>query len=141
MSIDHPRDVGGALTDDAPIPEATGIEMNTRQTIIPPDMLPGRWDLQAITQLFKENRFCKGEFIGLGRKLDLKNIVCPTCLLAGAAEITMSEQVMIAAKLIGTHADKIVSRIAPGGHVGLFMGERTLKETWPEIGRWIVQQQ
>ena len=104
--------------------------------------LPGRWYLQAIAQLFKENRFCKGEFIGLGRKLDLKNIVCPTYLLAGAADtITTSEQVMIAAKLIGTHADKIVSRIAPGGHVGLFMGERTLKETWPEIGRWIVQQQ
>ena len=33
--------------------------------------LPGRWYLQVIEQLFKENRLAKGEFIGLGRKLDL----------------------------------------------------------------------
>jgi poly-beta-hydroxyalkanoate depolymerase len=36
--------------------------------------LPGRWYLQEITLLFKENRLAKGEFIGLGRKLNLHNI-------------------------------------------------------------------
>jgi len=103
--------------------------------------LPGRWYLQAINQLFKENRFWKGEFVGLGRKLDLKNIVCPTYLLAGAADdVTTVEQVMNAAKQIGTPKDKINSRIAPGGHIGLFMGARTLEETWPDIARWIVVQ-
>ncbi len=103
--------------------------------------LPGRWYLQAINQLFKENRFWKGEFIGLGRKLDLKNIVCPTYLLAGEADdVTTAEQVMNAAKAIGTPKDKIVSRIAPGGHIGLFMGSKTLKETWPDISRWIAAQ-
>ena len=34
--------------------------------------LPGRWYLQAIRQLFKENRFAKGEFVGLGRRLTLE---------------------------------------------------------------------
>jgi hypothetical protein len=29
--------------------------------------LPGRWYLQVITQLFKENRLAKGTFMGLGR--------------------------------------------------------------------------
>jgi poly(3-hydroxyalkanoate) synthetase len=47
--------------------------------------LPGRWYLQVIAQLFKENRLAKGEFIGLGRKLNLRNTTCPTYLLAGAA--------------------------------------------------------
>ena len=47
--------------------------------------LPGRWYLQVITQLFKENRLAKGEFVGLGRKLDLRDITCPAYLLAGAA--------------------------------------------------------
>jgi hypothetical protein len=41
--------------------------------------------LQAITQLFKENRLAKGMFIGLNRKLDLRNIICPLYLLAGDA--------------------------------------------------------
>ncbi|HUO55050.1 MAG TPA: alpha/beta fold hydrolase [Rhodoblastus sp.] len=104
-----------------------------------PTDLPGRWYLQAITQLFKENRFCRGEFVGLGRKLNLQDIVCPTYLLAGASDdITTAEQVLDAAKYIGTPKDEIVSRTAPGGHIGLFMGARTLKEFWPEIGRWIA---
>lgn len=48
--------------------------------------LPGRWYLQVITQLFKEDRLAKGEFIGLRRKLDLHDITCPAYLLAGAAD-------------------------------------------------------
>jgi hypothetical protein len=31
-------------------------------------------------------------------------------------------------------------RIVPGGHVGLFMGARTLEEAGPEIAAWIARQ-
>ena len=103
--------------------------------------LPGRWYLQVIEQLFKENRLAKGEFIGLGRKLDLRDITCSTYLLAGAADdITTPEQVLDAAKYLGTPADRIVQETVPGGHIGLFMGARTLKEHWPRIARWIAAQ-
>ena len=103
--------------------------------------LPGRWYLQVITQLFKENRLAKGEFVGLGRKLKLRNITCPAYLLAGAADdITTPEQVLDAAKYLGTPKDRIVQKTVPGGHIGLFMGARTLKEHWPAIARWIAAQ-
>ena len=103
--------------------------------------LPGRWYLQVIEQLFKENRLATGEFIGLGRKLDLADITCPTYLLAGAADdITTPEQVLDAAKYLGTPARHIVTETVPGGHIGLFMGARTLKEHWPRIARWIAAQ-
>jgi polyhydroxyalkanoate depolymerase len=103
--------------------------------------LPGRWYLQAITQLFKENRFFKGQFVGLGRTLNLKDITCPIYLLAGADDdITTPEQVMSAKNHVGTPKDKIAEKIAPGGHIGLFMGSRTLKESWPEIAKWICAQ-
>ena len=103
--------------------------------------LPGRWYLQVIEQLFKENRLAKGEFIGLGRKLDLTNITCSTYLLAGAADdITTPEQVLDAAKYLGTPKNRIVQETVPGGHIGLFMGARTLKEHWPRIARWIAAQ-
>src|SRR5450756_2010107 len=99
--------------------------------------LPGRWYLQVITQLFKENRLAKGQFIGLGRKLDLHDIACPTYLLAGAADdITTPEQVLDAAKYLGTPKSKIVKKTVPGGHIGLFMGASTLKEDWPPIAQW-----
>jgi len=103
--------------------------------------LPGRWYLQAIGQLFQENRFAKGQFVGLGRRLDLRDITCPLYLLAGAGDdITTPEQVLNAAKYVGTPADQIVSQTVPGGHVGLFMGARTLKEHWPQIARWLAAQ-
>ncbi len=101
--------------------------------------LPGRWYLQVMTQLFQENRLAKGEFVGLGRKLNLHTITCPTYLLAGAADdITTPEQVLDAAKYLGTPKDRIVQKTVPGGHIGLFMGARTLKENWPQIARWIA---
>lgn len=103
--------------------------------------LPGRWYLQVIQQIFQENRLAKGEFVGLGRKLDLRNITCPAYLLAGAEDdITTPEQVLDAAKYIGTPKDRIVSKTVPGGHIGLFMGHGTLRYHWPAIARWIVAQ-
>ena len=44
--------------------------------------LPGRYYLQAIEELFKANRFARGEFVGLGRKLSLKDVKIPLYLLA-----------------------------------------------------------
>ena len=103
--------------------------------------LPGRWYLQAITQLFKENRLAKGQFVSLGRTLDLRNINCPLYLLAGAGDdITTPEQVLGAKNYVGTPKGLIVEKTVPGGHIGLFMGARTLKQDWPEIARWIDAQ-
>ena len=103
--------------------------------------LPGRWYLQVITQLFKENRLAKGTFVGLGRRLDLRNITCPLYLLGGADDdITAPEQVLGAKNFVGTPKERIVEKTVPGGHIGLFMGARTLKEDWPEIAQWIAAQ-
>lgn len=101
--------------------------------------LPGRWYLQAIRHLFKDNELAKGKFMALGRRLDLRDITCPAYLLAGAGDdITTPEQVLDTAKYIGTKRHDIVQKTAPGGHIGLFMGARTLKDYWPDIARWIA---
>jgi poly(3-hydroxybutyrate) depolymerase len=103
--------------------------------------LPGRWYLQAVNQLFRENRLAKGEFTGLGRCLALGDIRCPVYLLAGDADdITPKEQVFAAEALVGTPKAKIAKAIAPGGHIGLFMGASTLREHWPEVARWILRE-
>jgi polyhydroxyalkanoate depolymerase len=104
--------------------------------------LPGRWYLQAIHQLFMENRLAKGEFVGLGRRLSLADIRCPVYLLAGDADdITPREQVFAAEHLVGTPKARIAKALAPGGHIGLFMGAKTLRENWTEIARWIVREE
>ncbi|WP_127904319.1 alpha/beta fold hydrolase [Solirhodobacter olei] len=100
--------------------------------------LPGRYYLQAIDLLFKRNLFAKGRFTGLGRRLSLGDITCPLYLLAGASDdITTKEQVFAAADLVGTEKNRIERRLVDGGHIGLFMGKKTLTEAWPGIGSWI----
>jgi hypothetical protein len=42
-----------------------------------------------------------------------------------------------AALLVGTPRSAIVTRMTPGGHIGLFMGSKTLAEAWPAIGHWM----
>ena len=102
--------------------------------------LPGRWYLQAIMQLFKENRLAKGEFVGLGRKLNSARHHLPGLSAgrrrrrhhdagAGARRRELSRD---------AEGDRIVQKTVPGGHIGLFMGARTLKEHWPPIARWIA---
>ncbi|HUD30992.1 MAG TPA: alpha/beta fold hydrolase [Novosphingobium sp.] len=106
-----------------------------------PVNLPGRWYLQAIQNLFKDNQLATGQYVALGRRISLSTITCPTYLLAGADDdITTPEQVLEAARLLGTPADRIVSQTVPGGHIGLFMGSRTLRDHWPAISAWIAAQ-
>jgi poly(3-hydroxyalkanoate) synthetase len=77
--------------------------------------LPGRWYLEVMEQLFKENLLAKGKFVGLGRTLNLRDIKCPTFLLAGADDdITTPEQVLDAANYIGTPKDRILQKTVPG---------------------------
>lgn len=104
--------------------------------------LPGRWYLQAITELFKENRLAKGTFVALGQTISLSDIKVPLYLLAGESDdITTKEQVFNAEKLVGTPKHEIVKKLVPGGHIGLFMGSNTLRHVWPEIGAWIRHHQ
>jgi len=103
-----------------------------------PVNLPGAFYLQAVQQLFKENRLARGEFIGLGKRLSLKNITCPVYLVAGEADdITPKEQVFDAEKYLGTHKNHIVKKLVPGGHIGLFMGSKALAESWLAVAEWI----
>ena len=97
-----------------------------------------RWYLQVIKQLFMENRLAKGTFVGLGRRLNLKDITCPVyfaCRRNGRHH--HRERVFDGDKYLGTAKDKIEKKLVPSGHIGLFMGARNLKEVWPSIARWI----
>ncbi|MCB1548297.1 MAG: alpha/beta fold hydrolase [Hyphomicrobiaceae bacterium] len=101
--------------------------------------LPGRYYLQAIRLLFKENRLAQGTFVGLGQRLSLRKISSPVFLLAGQEDdITPQEQVFAAESLVGTAPSGVQKALVPGGHIGLFMGRRTLAETWPGIATWII---
>ncbi|MGF6970694.1 poly(3-hydroxybutyrate) depolymerase [Paraburkholderia sp. WC7.3g] len=102
--------------------------------------LPGTWYLQVIEQLFKQNRLARGDFVALGKKLELRNVRCPAYLLAGENDyITPKEQVFAAQSLLGTEPDGILTAIAKAGHIGLFMGQKALRENWVPIAHWMSE--
>jgi poly(3-hydroxyalkanoate) synthetase len=102
--------------------------------------LPGRWYLQTVKELFKENRFAKGEFVALGYTIKPQTITCPLYLLAGTTDdLTPADQVFNAVTFFGTPKDQIVKELAMGGHIGLFMGSHALKDNWPKIAAWLLK--
>ena len=101
--------------------------------------LPGAYYLQTVEWIFKENRLAKGTFVALGETISLKNITIPVYMLAGETDdITPPVQVFDADKYLGTPKNDLSKKLVPGGHIGLFMGRKTLETAWPEISQWIL---
>ena len=101
--------------------------------------LPGAYYLETIRHIFKENELVKGGFIALGEALSLKKIICPVYMLAGSKDdITPADQVFDAGKYLGTPEKLIVKNLTESGHLGLFMGSKTLETVWPQITHWIL---
>jgi len=100
--------------------------------------LPGVYYLQVVEDLYRHNRLAQGEFYALGRKLDLSVVQAPVYLLAGQNdEIVPPEQVLGAARLVGTPPTLLRAAVAPCGHLSLFMGAGTLATEWRHIGQWL----
>jgi polyhydroxyalkanoate depolymerase len=99
--------------------------------------LPGKFYLQAVEWLFKENRLYDGTLMIDGQRANLANINCPVYLIAGTEDdITPPSQVFSAQNKL-TGAASVSCDAVPGGHLGLFMGKRSIVEHWPKIAAWI----
>lgn len=100
--------------------------------------LPGPFYLQTVEWLYKENRLVRGAFTALGRRIDLASVRLPVLLLAGRDDsVVGTAAVLAAANALGTPAADLATLEAPATHLGLFMGRRTLGESWPVIVGWL----
>jgi poly(3-hydroxyalkanoate) synthetase len=96
--------------------------------------VPGTFYLWLVEHLFAGNELITGDLVVGGRRVDLGVLDCPLFLLGGATDhITPPVQVFRAADAVSTSPDRIRTRTAPGGHLGLFMGNQALREEWPPI--------
>jgi poly(3-hydroxyalkanoate) synthetase len=96
--------------------------------------IPGAFYLWIVEHLFAGNELVAGELEIGGERVDLGRITSPVNLLAGERDhITPPAQVFAAAEYVGTPAEDVVTRVAPGGHLGLFMGSQALREHWPPL--------
>jgi poly(3-hydroxyalkanoate) synthetase len=96
--------------------------------------VPGTFYLWLVEHLFAGNELITGDLVVGGRRVDLGVLECPLFLLGGATDhITPPVQVFRAADAVSTSPDRVWTRTAPGGHLGLFMGNQALREEWPPI--------
>ena len=101
--------------------------------------LPGVYYLEVAEKFYKLNQLAKGEFVALGQRIALKRMRCPLYLIAALDdEVTAPEQTLACAKLVGTPRAKLRERTAPGGHISLFVGAKSLEEVWPEVSDWLA---
>ena len=100
--------------------------------------LPGTFFLETVEKLYKRNELATGSLIALGQRIDLATIKAPLFMLAASDdELAAPQQVFAAEHLVGTAAHNLRKAVAPCRHVCLFIGKRTLEDTWPSIARWI----
>jgi poly(3-hydroxyalkanoate) synthetase len=95
--------------------------------------ISGRWYLEAVEKLFKQNRLIKGTLEVLCEYVDLQNISCPLALLAGERDdITLIPQVHNLEHYASTPKEQIFKAVIPqAGHISVFMGKRALQHEWP----------
>ena len=97
-----------------------------------PVNLPGKLYLWAVEHLFVKNEMFKGELEVAGQTVSLRRITCPVFLLGGDEDdITPWQQVHNMQYAVGSSL--VRWHLAPGGHIGLFIGRQSQAEYWTPI--------
>ena len=97
-----------------------------------PVNLPGKLYLWAVEHLFVRNEMFTGELEVAGDTVSLRSITCPVFLLGGEEDdITPWQQVHNMRHAVGS--SQVRWYLAPGGHIGLFIGRQSQAEYWTPI--------
>ena len=97
-----------------------------------PVNLPGQLYLWAVEHLFVRNELFTGELEVAGTTVSLRSITCPVFLLGGEHDdITPWQQIHNMRYAVGSSLVRWC--LAPGGHIGLFIGRQSQAEYWTPI--------
>ena len=100
--------------------------------------LPGTYYLETTDWIFRENRIAQGQFVALGRTIDLAAVKVPVFLLASESDVVVpGEQAFAAARMLDTQLVWLERVAEPCDHLGLFMGRSVLSHSWRRIARWL----
>jgi poly(3-hydroxyalkanoate) synthetase len=102
--------------------------------------LPGTYYLEVVEKLYKHNDLAGGHFVALGQRIDLATVRAPLFLLAARDdELIAPAQLFATEHLVGTPTYDIHKEMVSGHHLGLFVGQQTLNETWQRIAHWLAE--
>lgn len=89
--------------------------------------LSGAWYLEAVEDLFLNNKLVKDELFIDGRVVRLSNIKCPIVMIAGEKDDITLPQQLFALGRYSSSKNKLECVIPKAGHVGCFMGKNSQK--------------
>lgn len=91
---------------------------------------------QFVRDLYQHNKLIKGELEIGGKKVHLRNVTMPLLNIYAAEDHLVPPSASIPLNdYVGT-TDKTLYEF-PGGHIGVFVGNRSQKELGPTIAKWI----
>ncbi|SUE14353.1 acyl-CoA synthetase [Rhodococcus gordoniae] len=101
--------------------------------------IPSAFRAWIMRHLFVGNELVVGTLRAEGRVVDLAAVDCPVHLIAGSADpIATPRQVTALAEYVSTPPQRITATVADAGHIGLFIGRRTLTEVWTPHARRVA---
>ena len=99
--------------------------------------LPGVYFMQTAEWIFRENRLARGCFEALGRPVSLSAVKAPIFVLAAEDDEVVSLPQALAPRSL-CRRTRVETRIAPGRHLSLFMGRKTVAGAWRDIAGWLA---
>lgn len=99
---------------------------------------PGEAYRKFIRELYQENLLYQGKFTIDGQRVDLRRInAAHLSVVASEDTIVPPKAALCMKELISSEDNQAV--LLPGGHVGVIVGGRALKTTWPRITEWLLE--
>lgn len=99
--------------------------------------LAGEMFRKYIKDLFRDNLLIKGEFTLGGQLVDLKKVAMPFLnIYATEDNIIPNESTTVVNDYIGSKDKELYA--FPGGHIGVFVGNKSQKELAPKVAKWVI---
>ncbi|MDX2011692.1 MAG: alpha/beta fold hydrolase [Myxococcaceae bacterium] len=91
-----------------------------------------------IEELYQKNHLVQGKHFVGGKRVDLKNIVCPLMTIAADKDTICPPD---AAKAINTAVGSSDTKVlaVPGGHVGAVVGSKAADKLYPALVSWMKE--
>ncbi len=99
---------------------------------------PGEAYRKFIKDFYQENKLYRGLLEISGRRVKLRDISANHLTVAGREDtIAPAASAVCIRDLISSEDNTAVT--LPGGHIGVIVGGRALKTTWPWMGDWLLE--
>jgi poly(3-hydroxybutyrate) depolymerase len=104
--------------------------------------LPGRFYLEIVRAIFKENSLARGALEVLGLPVKLSGLGMPIHLLvANEDDVVAPAQTLALRRHASRRPGGIGATVVSGNHLSLFMGRKVLGRHWPVIAGWLAREE